>query len=267
MVELMIYLVLSMIVLGVMTPIFIANMRSYQDQREVVDAREIARSAVTLLTWELRQLSATDGDLYAINSSSLVLRSTQGQAIVCARHPTLPRYGLIDASGNISASDSAIVFAAAGGGPSDDQWLPINIQGTSAPASGNVPWCFWGDSASVAPQTVVTVSADTSSVRIGAPIRTFQKFEYGVYSLDGRKWLGRRQGSGTWQQVAGPLVDTSPLQFEYFDSTGAPTADPAAVTLVKITVRAQSFGKSRPVGNNPLVHRVDTVTTRVRLRG
>lgn len=267
MVELMLYLALSMIVLGVMTPIFVANMRSYQDQREIVDAREIARGAVTLLTWELRQLSASDGDLYAISPNSLVLRSTQGQATVCARHPTLPRYGLVETSGSIGAADSAIVFAAAGGGPADDAWLAIDVQATSVPASGNVPWCFWGDSASVAPQTVVTVSADTSDVRIGAPIRTFQKFEYGVYTMDGRKWLGRRQGASTWQQVAGPLVDIAPLEFEYFDSSGAVTTDPTLVDLVKITVRAESFGKSRRVGQTPLEHRVDTVTTRIRLRG
>jgi hypothetical protein len=235
----------------------------------LVDARGIARGAVTLLTWELRQLSASGGDLYAINAHSLTLRSTQGQGTVCAKHPTLAHYGVIDVTGMIDAADSAIVFASAGGGSSDDSWLPVDVQSLAAPSPSDVPWCFWGDSASVAPETVITVSADTSSVRVGAPIRAFRSYEYGVYQTGGRSWLGRRQGAGSWEQVAGPLVAVadSPLEFVYLDNTGTATTDPTAVDLVQVTVRAQSFGKSRRIGKTPLAHRVDTVTTRIQLRG
>ncbi|MGD2216527.1 MAG: hypothetical protein PVJ64_07210 [Gemmatimonadales bacterium] len=140
-IELLIYLVVGVVVIGFIYQVLIGQHRLYMKQQELMDVRSSLRAAAALLTWELRQASALDGDLYTIASNSIALRSIQGAGIVCGADPTNSHYGLWGTSGefNNTPDDSALVFAAGGPSAADDYWLVVSM----ADVSGNVP-CDWG---------------------------------------------------------------------------------------------------------------------------
>lgn len=93
-VEMMISMVVAGIVMGAVYQLLIGQSRAYGKQRELMDVHETLRSAATLLAWEIRQSGAWGGDLYSISANSITLRSNQGGGTVCAKHSSLPRFGL-----------------------------------------------------------------------------------------------------------------------------------------------------------------------------
>jgi hypothetical protein len=129
-------------------------------------------AAANLLAFELRQLSAADSDLYAINTYDLTLRSVQGTGIVCAIHGSQPRLGLYATSGEIQATpdDSALIFATGAAGTSDDAWIQSGVAAIYSPAAGGVPSCAW-TTVSANPDMVVEVdtsAAFLSGVQVGS---------------------------------------------------------------------------------------------------
>ncbi len=158
-VELLVYLLISVVVIGSAYQLLIGQNRLYLRQWELQDVRSSLRLAGGILAYELRQASAF-GDPYTITPDSFTIRSLQGTGIVCARHGTLSRVGLWGTTGKFyaTAADSALIFATADWGTGDDQWVPARIvQIWESPTAGGVSWCDWGDGSSTAPDLVVEV--------------------------------------------------------------------------------------------------------------
>jgi type II secretory pathway pseudopilin PulG len=148
-VELLIYLIISIIVAAGVYNLLIGQHRLYMKQRELQDVRGSLRSAANLLAYELRQVSVAGGDLSVIGTYEVKLRSIQGAGIVCAVHETQPRVALYRTWGAIESTiaDSALIFAVAGDGLRDDGWIQGRINRVwDNPASGGVPDCEWGSS-------------------------------------------------------------------------------------------------------------------------
>lgn len=266
-VELIIFLVVSSVVIGSVLPLVTAQLRAFSGQRDLLDASETLRSAAAVLTWELRQISPSGGDLIAADSTSFTIRSTTSFAVVCADHATLPRLGVVIADGSITAGDSALGYASGDPGMRDDEWLPLTVQSTLPSGSSGVPLCDW---AGTTPDVVLQVDGDTTRIQTGAPLRTFEVLQYGIFTNAGRSWIGRRTpGSSTWETIGGPVrtAANGGLGFAYFDGAGAATAVPADVRTVQITIRSESSGKSIVIGSGDLATRGDSLRTRVRLRG
>ena len=83
-VELLVYIVISGAVMAGIFQLLMGQSRSYGKQRELMDVHETIRGAAAVLAWEIRQGSASGGDLYAIGANSITLRSIQGAGVVCA---------------------------------------------------------------------------------------------------------------------------------------------------------------------------------------
>src|SRR4051812_21139475 len=99
-IELIVGLVIGVMLLGGVVQLMIVQGRGYRKQREVIDVRETAREAAALLTWDLRQ-SVLGGSAPGVMAAGTVtLRSPRGIGTVCAKHPTLARYGLWRSGGN-----------------------------------------------------------------------------------------------------------------------------------------------------------------------
>jgi type II secretory pathway pseudopilin PulG len=287
-VEVLVFLSLALIVIGAVYELLMGQNRLYQKQRELIDVRSNIRAAAAVLSWELRQASAREGDLYSIGATSFTVRSIQGGGVICGEHPSQLRYGLWGTWGefNTAAGDSALVFAAGSQGPDDDAWKVVSVVAVLGAASGGVPTCFWGDAdvgkgrgvgsgtgpstwtGNVTPDLVVEVAGDMDSVYMGAPFRAFRPVEFGLFQDQGRWWLGRRVGGGPYEILTGPLrpPSDSGLVFTYFDQAGSTTTDPSKVALVQIVTRGESFGKVPRRGQAPSAEQ-DTLTIRVKLRG
>ncbi len=266
-VELMIYLVMALVVVGAVFGVLISQWRQFGLHRETIDARETLRGAGALLTSELRGASASGGDLYAIAPQSITMRSVQATGVICAKHIIQPRYGLFDPSGTFTdtAEDSVLVYSQSGG-----TWKNLGVfQAWPAPAAAGVGTCDWaaGQSADQAIEPVVTAPADTAGVWVGSGLKAFRRVQYGMFQLNGRWWLGRKLGAAaSYELVTGPLraPADSGLVFHYYNAAGAETAVPADVVRVEIELRSESAGRAGFGGN--VGFRRDSLTVNVFLR-
>ena len=260
-IEVLLTMVVTGLVAGALFSLMMMQNRGYSKVRETADVHSTLRSTATLLTWDLRYASPADGDLYAIGPNAIELRSVQGTAVICSKAGG-GQFGLSLSEGELTAAaESVLVFAVGSFGPADDTWKILELQ--ALPAGGAN--CAWPGSPPVDARLHVTVAAvsDTVGIEVGGPIRTFRRVEYGTFQWRGRWWAGRRVAGGGWEPLAGPLPDSTGLQFDYYDNTGAVTTTPDQVTSVEVLLRAQS---TRRVGATQGVE-ADSLRFKVNLRG
>jgi prepilin-type N-terminal cleavage/methylation domain-containing protein len=265
-VELLVGLVLGVFVLSGVVRMMIVQGRGYRKQREIIDVRETAREAAALLTWDLRQSVVGGSPLAAMAPGSVTLRSPRGLGTICAKHPTLARYGLWKTGGNILASvdDSALVYQLG-----RDKWNALKVTAVGTPAAMGVAACAWPGARppDVVVEFAVGTKGDTASIKVGAPFRSFRRVQYAEYQLNNRWWLGRKVGAAaSYEQLTGPLVSpaSNGLTFAYYDTLGAVTTNPSAVGSIAFTLRTESF-KNTYVGNS-YVYQRDSLLTKVSLR-
>lgn len=270
-IEMLVYLVLSVVVLGALYQVMIGQGRAYSKQREVLDVRESVRSASALLGWELRQATTAGRQLIRVTADSVRLLSTQGLGIICAKHATLPRYALWRTSGDIqgTADDSAAVYHSA-----SSSWAAkgVRVSTVGTPASLGVTNCSWGaggKTPDLGVELTVSATADTAGVVVGGSLRTFRAVTYGEYQDAGRWWLGRKVGGAgaVWEKLTGPLMapSDSGLRFRYYDAAGNTTATPANVVRVEFLLRAQSRKQYYRSGGD-VAYQIDSIRARVALR-
>jgi len=264
-IEVLVGMVLGAIVMTGVVQMMIVQGRGYRKQREMIDVRQTAREAVTLLSSDLRQSLTGGSPLAAMGPGMVALRSPRGLGTICAKHATLARYGLWKTGGNIVAGvdDSALVYQLG-----RDKWSVLKITAVGTPAAMGVTACAWPGARppDVVVEFGVGTKTDTSYIKIGAPFRSFRRIEYAEYQLNSRWWLGRKVGAAaSYDQLTGPLVaPANGLTFTYYDTLGAVTANPSAVGSIAFTLRTESF-KNTYVGTT-YVYQRDSLTTKVALR-
>ena len=265
--EMLVYMVISSVVLASTYRVMTRQGRGYAQQIASTDADESARGAAGLLAWEIRQSGVANDGLQVLGAHSIALRSVQGVGVVCAKHATLPRYGIWKQGGEIQATpdDSALVYVAA-----VQKWRKLRIAAVGTPTGFDVPSCEWagGRTPDLVVEVTVTSASDTSGIAAGSLLRSFRKVKYSEYTDQGRWWLGRKVGNASsWEKLTGPLLDSASngLTFTYQTSSGATTTNPSSVAVVQLAVRTESNKKYRKNGGDP-AYRQDSVTTKVSLR-
>ena len=88
--ELLVVSVLAVLVLAAVARTLTIQGRGFQQQTTVARSQSNARLALQLLSNELKEIAATDGDLIAASESSLTVRSMRKFGIVCAMSLTSP---------------------------------------------------------------------------------------------------------------------------------------------------------------------------------
>jgi hypothetical protein len=274
--ELLVYLVIASVVLTAVVQLIRNQGGAYAHERALMDARETLRGGSEVLAWELRQAALGGSPLTVMTTQSVGLRAMQGLGVVCARGAVVAgagvwtrRLGLWSTGGDIEATtnDSALVFKS-----SPQTWQTVKITATGTPAAMGMAACGWTGTARV-PALVVDVSATTlkgvSEIMIGATFRAFRPVQYGEFLFGGRWWLGRKVGAAATEQLTGPLLGPAVaggLNFVYYDTLGAVTANPAAVGTVQFTMRALSYKQYRNPNSGVMGYRTDSLTTKVTLR-
>lgn len=272
--ELLIVVVLASMVIASAFQLFISQTQLFVVQREVLDVRETLRSSVVLLGADLRELAASDGDLYSAEPDSLVLRSVVGAGVICSMAWSGParRVAIQHVSGIVESSaadDTLLSFSL-----SDNIWTPYLITRVwerpaawlPAPGGGGTPDCFWADSP-LRPEITVELAGDPielAKLIPGAPVRAFRRTKYALFEQESRWYLGRRVGGAVgYELLTGPMLspENGGLVVRYFDAAGLATDVPAAVVRIALTLRSESAGRSSRTGSV-----VDSVTTVVFLR-
>jgi type II secretory pathway pseudopilin PulG len=246
-VELLIVTVLGMVILGAVFQVLITNRKMFTAQTATISGQQSTRMAIDILFAELREVSPSGGDILAMSDSTITVRLMRKFSIVCDTIWTEPQPQLVvmDSLGpvsvmggaNVFTDDSVFIFAENDEGiESDDVWLEAVISSTDdtavcSPGEEGIMLEFQGQ--------VGTFSGD--EVQIGAPIRSYLNYRIGVANVSwGDRYLAVEDTSGSWQPMVGPLRETTPLSFVYYDELGAVTSDPAAVAGIEVTVRTGS---------------------------
>jgi type II secretory pathway pseudopilin PulG len=270
-VEALVALVLCGVVATLLYGTLVGGQRQHRTHLASVAVSESNRAAMAILAAELRELSAGEGDILAMDSASITFKSMRAFAIQCVSPDTAARRIVLDGAmitglRPIDAPDDSVLLFAEGDPATrlDDGWLSA---GATSATSGTE--CPGGR-----PSIGVTLSGVTASrladVQAGAPVRTFRPAQLLAYQDAGRNWwLGQRlfqPSSGSWsivQPVLGPLSGPG-LALTYLNGAGSDTDSAAGV--VRIGLRVQSRSPERVYRAGGTTYLLQDVVTQVAVR-
>jgi prepilin-type N-terminal cleavage/methylation domain-containing protein len=239
--ELVVVTVLGALVVAASLQVLFTNQRTYTAQNAQIQGQQNTRAALDILTAEIREISPAGGDLLYMGPTVMWVRVMRKFGVACdvslAGTPTLR---VLRVGDSFAAKDSVFVFADNRENVrSDDAWISAYVtQVDTTVACGTDP----ATRLSFAGQSGV-FAAD--SVRVGASVRSYVHYVYGLYGLpDGQRYLARWERDGTsWSgptPIVGPLQATRGLEFTYLDVDGNTTTTATDVRQVAARVRTHS---------------------------
>ena len=235
-VELLVVTVLGSLLILAALQVLVTNQQTSTAQSAQIQGQQTLRATSDVLFNELREVSAAGGDLLAMTSTAVTIRAMRKLGIVCTVSVASPPVLTAMRQGQwFQANDSVFVFADNNTNlSSDDRWLAVQVTavdttrtcGTSAAQNLS----FAGQAAKF--------TAD--SVRVGAPVRSFVRYTYGLVTYSGQTYLGRTDPGGSTTPLVGPLRPSDGLAFTYLDSLGAVTGTATKVRQIRVTIRTTS---------------------------
>ena len=252
-VELIVVVVLGSLVLMAGLQILITNQRTYTAQNVQINGQQATRMALEILSGELREVSPEGGDILMMSSDSIRVRLMRKFSIVCGTvFAATPQLFVINAlSGpftRFAFGDSVFVWADNEvDTETDDHWIPARVTAAATTAVCPTDGTTQATLLSFAGQSSL-FDVTTDSVTLGAPVRSYVPVAFRLMPYNGDPYLGRRQGSGPWVPVAGPLRPSTGLEFVYRDSLSAVTGTPGDVRQIVVRVRSGSRGVLNSLG-------------------
>jgi prepilin-type N-terminal cleavage/methylation domain-containing protein len=243
--EILVVIVLGTAVAAALYQVLVHQQRLYTHERAATYRHDALRLANAVLTADLMEASASEGDFVATSPDSLSLRSPVGFGIACVVDSAAGKLGLFNVQGRMAslAGDSLLIYHPNG-------WL-VRTRGSDDSSSLSCPY-----SGGPAVELVIHVSGSLTGVPAGAPVRAFHRYTYSLEESRDDWWLARTDAEGT-QVLAGPFTgDGTGLTFAYFDAAGEPTTNPARVARLDLMLVAESEPYER----------LDTLTSSVRPR-
>lgn len=282
-IELLLVMVLGMMVVGGVYGTMIRQEDAYTELTASAAAQQDVRGAMSLLTTELREISAEDGDLVIAGEGSLAIRALRHFGIVCGMDKHIKtlivsRVGADEVNG-FESGDSITVFV--DNDPMvglDDVWQREKVSSVGSPGDCSGPSLLpsplsglFSDPGLLRSLSVEGNGLMFENIHIGAPLRSFEHVTYRVGDWNGEAMLQRVVEDETGEeeviQVVGPLADPGGLVIAYYDTLGnaltpLPLSEPQrqSVGRVQLTIRAE-----RPTGGS--TGRTETLTSDIYLRG
>ena len=242
--ELMVALVIGALVVMALHQVLQFQSQSVRMQAAQIAVQQANRMAIGMLSGELREVDAAQGDLVIASTDSLRVRVMRKLGILC--DSIGPIWHLWSLGENFVTGDSVAVFVENDTTTNaDDRWdTRAVVVATGANCGGSA---LAGASLTQQAVTLVdaVVEADSiSNVRVGAIMRSFTHLTYGLYQVGGEWVIGRRASGGSVDVLLGPLESSvnRGLAFSYYDTAGtkitpATAAQRASVRRIGITVR------------------------------
>lgn len=245
-IELLVVAVVGILLVLATYQVLVINQRTYTVQNEKVRAQASTRAAMDVLFNELREVSSRGGDILAFEDATLTARVMRTFGTVCdPAWTTTPQFRVSrEAADSFVVGDSVFVYADNNEAlSSDDAWVLAVVSTVGEGVS-----CPSGDAAQDLTFSGYAADFEADSVRLGAPVRSFETFEYALYSLDGDPFLGRRAPGGDWIPIVGPLAPADAaapgLEFQYFDANGAAAVNASDIREIQVTLRAVSGART-----------------------
>ena len=180
-VELLIVAVLGVIVVGATYQMILTSQRAYTTQTAQLQGQQTVRAGIDILFAELRELSGVEGDILEMNPDRIEIRAMRAFGLVCNVNPTGSPIRVKKIGRYFESGDSIVVFADNDPNVASDDTILSGAVASITPGET----CTGTDTAQslVVPDLVTALANDT--VRLGAPVRGFTIYTYGLYTLDG----------------------------------------------------------------------------------
>lgn len=265
----LIELLITMTILGLLgtmvTAVMVGQQRFFQRTTQQMDVRRELRTAVNVISAELRSVSSAAGDIVAFDRMSITFRGVLGASVVCAA-PTRALLDLVPTNAarmqmsNFASDpligDSVVVLRNDSSGVAGEYWSAHRITSISSSTSTCAPSPYVDatlDAGKLRLRLGVTPNLPDSVVA-GAPLRLLRTTRYALATQSSGAWyLGRSEYSGgawtTAVPVAGPFqaasaAGTGGLGLAMYDSVGvAVTAIASSNRIARIDVVARASGE------------------------
>ena len=266
--ETLVVVLVGALVMGSIYQMVIMQDRTTRDQFARIETAQNGRTSLAVITNDLKEISAVDGDIVAAAPTDLTFRALRKAALVCNKVND-SNYEVWELGGPYVAGDSVLVFNEGNvNSTADDVWLPARVT-VVAPAvlCGTDPY---GVGASRRKLLTLSVAMPTTG-NAGGLIRSFIQTRYRI--TDNGEW-GQLMRTDTMAETA--IIDRlaltadEGLQFRYFNAAGAQIASGSLSTnlnnimRIQVKVRGKAASSVSKTGQNRFQ---DSLVTNVYLRG
>jgi len=254
-VELLVVIVVGGLIMGSVVQTLVMQEKTYRATGEMVRGQDALRIAIGVLESELREI-ATQGptigtnDIVYASRDSVTFLARRNLGFVCEVHNSDRRIITWSPSptARFTGADEGVVVFRDGvvTTGTDDTWFAARANNVNTSTAA----CTVKPGAQVAHnridlQTLAGGNLDASlldGVWPGAPVRSFRRATYGLYSINGEWVLARRYGNGPLEPLVGGLAGQNVgLRFTYLDVDGNTiTSEPAPadqVATIRISAR------------------------------
>jgi prepilin-type N-terminal cleavage/methylation domain-containing protein len=268
-VETMIVVVLGAVLMGSIYQMVVIQEKSTRQQYAIVQTSENVQTAIAIIANDLKEISARDSDVIAVDSTNIAVRAMRKAGIVCAKGPMDAYIDVWELGAPFVSADSVLVFADGTNvvASSDDGWVRSTVTTANVPG---VPCA--GNPLGVTNTRRLVLSTSMANIQQGALIRSFVPTRYRL--IDSGQWgeLRRTEAGGTETTIIEQLGTHAEggLRMRFYDSAGV--AIPLAnlntrrydIMRVQIKVAGKAVAQASTTGNNRFR---DSLTTQVYLRG
>lgn len=268
-VEMLIVVLLGSIIMGSIYQMVVLQEQTTRSTYAKISTSENTQTALAILTSDLKEISARDGDIVALDSISITYRAMRNAGVVCTKSAGNDYVVVWELGSSFQPEDSVLVFADGTNASSanDDSWLPLKIASTTSPVA-----CGTNPMAVTNTRRLNFNAAPLANVQVGSLIRSFKgNTRYRI--ADNSTWGELRRTESNIEQV---LIDQMAtiseggMRLRYYDSAGVqiPWANLTArkADVMRIQIKATGKGAETPksTGTNRFL---DSLVTQVYLRG
>ncbi len=255
-VELMVVAVLGALVVAATYEILLTNQRAFTVQTAQIQGQQTVRAGMSVLFGELREVSRSGGDLLSMSPTKVTVRVMRGFGLVCGTSVTGSPIRVKKVGRFFEVGDSIFVFADNNPRRSrDDTILAATV--TAVDTTQN---CTGTDTAQMLTVPALGTALANDTVRLGAPVRSYAVYTYGLYQVDGDYYLARESTAAGVERLVGPLSENG-IRLTYLDSLSNETTVATSVSQIEITIHSLS----KVVDNRGKLV-ADSLTTRITLR-
>ena len=259
-IELLVVVVLGALVVAATYQVLLTNQRTYTAQNAQIQSQQTVRAGLDVLFGELRELSRLGGDIQAFGSDSLRVRTLRRFGLVCAVDIPNGRLDVRKVGTWFEVNDSVVIYAEnQQNSATDDRWIKGRVTARDTTVlCGTTP----AQRLTIPVVTSAASGSPVDTVRVGSNLRSYVHYTYGLYTIDGAPYLGRKESSGgTPVALVGPLRSGTGLAFRYLDTLNAVTTTLANIAQVEVTLRTLSSVRGP---NGQFV--ADSIVTRIFIR-
>ncbi len=247
-IELLVALVISGLLLAAAYRTFIGQQKTYVVQEQVVDMQQSVRAAINRMVTELR--------MSGFGNISMVLPVTFTTGtfnnVLNLNSPTAGALTIVSAVGGTSTLTNE-------GGVGQTQVVVSTLtdaQGNALFDTGNRKYICIGGLES---HMITSIDSGTKTITldpnsplafyhpVGTPVYTIRALTYQVAPVSGIPTLLRDENMGGGAQPQADSIEN--LQFTYFDASGNPTANPADIRIVRVSLTARAERQDPDLNN------------------